>query len=59
MYFQYYKDIRGEWRWRFRSANHETIAVSSEGYKNQQDCLHSIQLVKTGAPAAPVHKAQR
>ena len=56
MYFQYYQDARGEWRWRFRAANHETIAVSSEGYTTESSCLYSINLVKQGASAAPVKK---
>lgn len=34
---QIYKDTTGEWRFRMRAANNETIAVS-EGYKNLQDC---------------------
>ena len=50
--FQYYQDARGEWRWRFRASNHKIIAVSSEGYTNKVDCLHSISLVKTQASDA-------
>ena len=57
MYFQTHQDNRGEWRWRFRAANHETIAVSSEGYSSKAACLRSIELVKQGAPAAPVYDA--
>ena len=52
MYFQYYQDNRGEWRWRLRAANHETIAVSSEGYRTEQACLHSISLVKQSQNAS-------
>ena len=53
-YFQIYRDNRREWRWRFRTGNHETIAVSSEGYINKSDCRHSIDLVKRHAPGARV-----
>ena len=54
-YYQIYKDAAGHWRWRFRAANHETIAVSSEGYVYKHDCMHSISLVKASANS-PVHE---
>jgi uncharacterized protein YegP (UPF0339 family) len=40
------KDDRGEWRWTYYAKNAEPISVSSEGYKNMQDCQHSISLMK-------------
>jgi uncharacterized protein YegP (UPF0339 family) len=52
MYFILYKDNQSLWRWKFRAANHEDICVSSESYHNRQDALHSIQLVRSGSPAA-------
>ena len=54
MYFRIYKDNAGEWRWTLKAANHETVAVSSEGYTTQHACEHSINLVKS-AHAAPVY----
>lgn len=54
MYFQYRRDAASEWRWRLRAANHRIIAESGEGYKNLQDCLAGIQLVKSSANA-PVY----
>lgn len=43
-----------EWRWRLWAANHsDVLADSGEGYKNKQDCLHAISLVK-GSVNAPV-----
>ena len=54
-YYQIYKDVAGEWRWRFRAANHQIIAVSSEGYVYQNDCLHSIALVKASADS-PIYE---
>ncbi len=54
-YYQMYKDGAGEWRWRFRAANHETIAMSSEGYVYRNDCRRSIDLVKSSANS-PVHE---
>jgi uncharacterized protein YegP (UPF0339 family) len=36
----------GQWRWRLRAANNEIIA-SGESYRNKQDCLAAIALVKS------------
>lgn len=51
MYFQLYTDKSGEWRWRLKAGNHETIADSSEGYKSRQSALHGISLVQKSAEA--------
>ena len=51
MVFNCYKDVRGEWRWRLKADNGEIIA-SGESYKNKQDCLHVIELVKSSSDAA-------
>ena len=45
-YYKMYSDNQGYWRWTFYAANHEPIAVSSEGYVHRRDCEHSIGLVK-------------
>jgi len=50
-----YKDNQDLWRWYLAAANNKTIAVSSESYYNKQDCLHSIDLVKS-AYSAPVYE---
>ena len=39
MYFQVYRDIAGEWRWRGKAHNHVTIADSGEGYTTKTGCL--------------------
>lgn len=52
MRFQLYKDTAGEWRWRLKAGNNETIA-SGEGYVNRQDCVHAINLIKE----APIYIA--
>jgi uncharacterized protein YegP (UPF0339 family) len=41
-----YQDASGEWRWQLRAGNHRVIADSGEGYRNRQDCLDAIALVK-------------
>jgi len=55
MKYVIYQDTSNQWRWRFIAANNRIIAVSSESYWNQQDCLASIALVKASAPA-PVYR---
>jgi uncharacterized protein YegP (UPF0339 family) len=41
-----YKDVKGEWRWRFRrDGKGRIIAVASEGYKNRKDCKHASDLL--------------
>lgn len=59
MYFEIYRQTRGtpntgqgQWRWRLRAGNHETIA-SGESYVNKADCLHVIGLIKTAQCETP------
>ena len=53
MHYEMYVGQDGYWRWRFVAANNRIIAMSSESYHNQNDCLWSVNLVK-GSSAAPV-----
>ena len=57
-WLQYCQDNAGEWRWRFRAANGEIIAVSSEGYSSKWACQRSIELVKQNAADASVEETQ-
>jgi uncharacterized protein len=52
--FVIYKDIKSEYRWRFKANNGEIIAVSSEGYTQKQNVINSINLVRTLAYGAEV-----
>lgn len=54
MYFEIYQS-GGEWRWRLKAGNHEIIA-HGESYKNKNDCLHAIGLVKSTNSSTPVHE---
>ena len=45
--FQVYRDVKKEWRWRLVAANNKIIADSGEGYHNQQDCWHALELVRS------------
>ena len=42
MTYYYYKDSKGEWRWRLKAANGRIIADSGEGYKSEHECLDDI-----------------
>ena len=46
-----YQDQSSEWRWQLRAANNRIIADSAEGYRDKQDCLHAISLVKDSKDA--------
>lgn len=37
MYFEIYKDAKGEFRWRLKAGNHEIIATS-QAYTTKQGC---------------------
>jgi uncharacterized protein YegP (UPF0339 family) len=54
-YYLMHKDNQGYWRWTFRAANGEAIAVSSEGYARKEDCRHGITLTASSG-AAPVYE---
>ena len=49
--FHVYEDAAGEWRWRLVAGNERIIAESGEGYRDRQDCLHGIELVKDSKDA--------
>ena len=51
--FELYKDRAGEYRFRLKAGNGETITVS-EGDATRSGALNGIESVKTNAPGAPV-----
>ena len=53
-YFYVYKDVAGQWRWRFTAKNGKIIAVSSESYINLSDCEHSVVLMRQESQFSPV-----
>ncbi len=53
MKFEIYRDVADEYRWRLRADNHKIIA-HGESYKNKQDCLHCIDLVRDLGEETPV-----
>jgi uncharacterized protein len=55
MYYVLYRDAGGYWRWTLFAANHKKISDSGEGYHNEADCQHGLDLNKASY-SAPVHK---
>ena len=48
MKVEFYKDGKGEWRWRLRARNGRTVADSGEGYKRKGACVRSFYGIVTG-----------
>jgi uncharacterized protein YegP (UPF0339 family) len=56
--FEIYKDRSGEHRWRLLASNGQNIASSGQGYKDQRDCEHAIDVIKKGAEKAKVEEVK-
>jgi uncharacterized protein YegP (UPF0339 family) len=54
MKYEYWKAQNGNWYWHLKATNGEKIA-QSEGYTTKQNCLHSIQLVKSSSNAPEIN----
>jgi uncharacterized protein YegP (UPF0339 family) len=55
--FEVYKDAGESFRWRLKAANGQIIGASGAGYKAKADCLHAIDVIKSGAATANVKEA--
>jgi uncharacterized protein YegP (UPF0339 family) len=55
MYYEKYRDADGQWRWTLHGGNERKLANSGEGYHNEADCDHAINLVK-GSSNVPVRR---
>lgn len=51
--FEVYKDKAGEFRFRFKASNGETM-FGSEGYKAKASAMNAIESIKKNAPGADV-----
>ena len=56
--FELYQDKAGDYRFRLKASNGETIAVS-EGYSSKSSALGGIESVRRNAPDAPVVEVER
>lgn len=54
--FEVYKDGKGEWRWRLKATNGQTIATGGEGYSSKASCINGIESVKKNAPTAEIEE---
>lgn len=45
MRVEFYQDDAGEFRFRIVAKNNKILAVSSEGYKNSEDCFKAFELI--------------
>ena len=52
--FEVYKDAKGEYRWRLKSANGQVIATGGEGYTSKGGAENGIAAVQKDAPGAAV-----
>jgi uncharacterized protein YegP (UPF0339 family) len=46
MQFHIFQDTRMEWRWQLSGDDGKKLADSGESYREKEDCLESIALVK-------------
>lgn len=53
--YEMYKDVANQWRWKYIAANYKIIAVSSESYWNEADCLASIHIMQASWNS-PIYK---
>lgn len=42
--YEIFKDSKGEFRFRLKSKNYETILTASEGYNHKSDCQNAISI---------------
>ncbi len=49
---EFYKDKKGEYRWRLFAPNGQQIANGGEGYTTMANCKNGFESVKKNAPTA-------
>lgn len=37
----------GQWYWRLRARNYQSVAIGDEGFSSEEACRNSIEIVKT------------
>ena len=52
--FELYKDAKGEFRWRLKASNGQTIATGGEGYSSKASAKNGIESVQKNAPDAEI-----
>ncbi|MCB0910644.1 MAG: YegP family protein [Propionibacteriaceae bacterium] len=54
--FELYTDAKGEYRWRLKASNGQTIATGGEGYSSKASAKNGIESVRKNAPDAPIEE---
>ncbi|CAL8975880.1 MAG: YegP family protein [Actinobacteria bacterium] len=52
--FEVYADAKGEYRWRLKASNGQTIATGGEGYASKANAKAGIESVRKNAPEAEI-----
>ena len=52
--FEVYADAKGEYRWRLKASNGQTIATGGEGYASKANAKAGIESVRKNAPDAEI-----
>lgn len=52
--FELYTDAKGEYRWRLKASNGQTIATGGEGYTTKANAKSGIESVKKNAADAEI-----
>lgn len=52
--FELYSDAKGEFRWRLKASNGQTIATGGEGYSSKASAKNGIESVKKNAADAEI-----
>ena len=52
--FELYADAKGEYRWRLKASNGQTIATGGEGYATKANAKAGIKSVQRNAPEAEI-----
>lgn len=59
MTFNYFQNEKNKnWYWNLKADNGEKIADGAEGYKNKDDCIAGINLVKKNAGTATMKEVK-
>lgn len=53
MYFEFYIDKKGEYRWRKKAANHQIISTAAEGFTTKRACVDNAKLNGYTGPDNP------
>lgn len=57
--FELYKDAKGEYRWRLKASNGQTIATGGEGYSSASSAKAGIASVQKNAPDAEIVEVEK